>query len=288
MVERGNSNLKNCNSCFLIASDALKALRKLPDKYFSAVITSPPYWGIRDYGVKGQIGLEDNVHQYVLNLAKVFREVKRVLKDNGTIWLNIGDSYASGNRKYRANDKKYGARSMSIRPKNPKGIKNKDLIGVPWRLAFKLQQESWYLRSDIIWYKPNAMPESVKDRPHRNHEYLFLFSKKECYYFNNEGLKNCDGSKMRSVWKIARNSYNGNHFATFPESLVLPCIKSSTKKYDYVLDPFCGVGTVGKICNKLNRGFVGIDLNKEYINEAQKVIVTSTEILMNELKTFLS
>ena len=147
------------------------------------IVTSPPYWGLRDYGIKGQIGLEEKLQQYINKLVSVFAEAKRVLRDDGVFWLNIGDGYTSGNRGYRAPDKKNPARAMSVRPDTPEGLKPKDLLGIPWRLALALQADGWFLRSDIIWNKPNAMPESVKDRPTRSHEYVFMFTKKEKYYY---------------------------------------------------------------------------------------------------------
>src|SRR5215831_11086308 len=152
-------------------------IRKLPTDFFRCCITSPPYWGLRDYNADGQIGAEDDPHDYIKRLVSIFEEVHRVLTADGTLWLNIGDSYTSGNRGYRAPDKKNPVRAMSYRAKTPRGLKPKDLVGIPWRVAFALQETGWYLRSDIIWEKPNCMPESVKDRPTRAHEYIFLFSK---------------------------------------------------------------------------------------------------------------
>ncbi len=258
-------------SSSLILGDSLSILPTLSDKSIDCIITSPPYWGLRDYGTKDQIGLEHSINEYYSNLISVFTELKRILKDDGTLWLNIGDSYTSGNRKYRSVDKKNGARSMSFRPDNPVGLKNKDLIGIPWHLVFKLQEIGWYLRCDIIWHKPNAMPESVKDRPYRNHEYIFLLSKSEKYYFNNKALVNKDDSKiLRSVWSINLNKFYGNHYATFPLDLIEPCIKSSTKENEVVLDPFCGTSTVGEACVMHNRKFIGIDIKKEFIEMSKK------------------
>ena len=151
----------------IVQGDALQVLGRLPSRCVQCVVTSPPYWGLRDYGIEGQIGLEPTLKEFLGRLVAVFREVKRVLKEDGTLWLNIGDGYTSGNRRWCVTDKKNPARAMDVRPDTPEGLKPKDLLGIPWRLAFALQQDGWYLRSDIVWYKPNAMPESVKDRPTR-------------------------------------------------------------------------------------------------------------------------
>lgn len=167
------------NTSMIIEGDAIFALQRLPTASVQCIVTSPPYWGLRDYGISGQIGLEDTLQQYINKLVSVFSEAKRVLKDSGVFWLNIGDGYTSGNRGYRAPDKKNPARAMTVRPDTPEGLKSKDLLGIPWRLALALQEDGWYLRSDIIWNKPNAMPESVKDRPTRSHEYVFMLTKKK-------------------------------------------------------------------------------------------------------------
>lgn len=156
----------------LFEGDALQVLQRLPSKSVQCVVTSPPYWGLRDYNVSGQIGLEASLPQFINRLLGVFVEVRRVLRDDGVLWLNIGDSYTSGNRGWRAPDEKNPARAMSMRPGTPEGLKPKDLLGIPWRLAFALQDDGWYLRTDIVWHKPNAMPESVKDRP--VHTSIFL------------------------------------------------------------------------------------------------------------------
>jgi site-specific DNA-methyltransferase (adenine-specific) len=236
------------------------------------VVTSPPYWGLRDYGIEGQIGLEPTLPQFLNRLVAIFAEVRRVLKPDGLLWLNIGDGYTSGNRGYRAPDRKNPARAMTVRPDTPEGLKPKDLLGIPWRLAFALQEDGWYLRSDIVWHKPNAMPESVADRPTRAHEYLFMFSKSEHYYYDRKAVqekgnhgrpRNC-----RSMWKIPTQAFPGAHFATFPPALVAPCILASTKPDDFVLDPFFGSGTVGLVCLRHRRRYVGIELHPEYIQLA--------------------
>lgn len=256
----------------IIEGDSLHVLNVIPSNSVQCVITSPPYWGMRDYGIKGQIGLESTLPQFINHLVSVFSEVKRVLKDDGVLWLNIGDSYTSGNRRYRATDKKNPARAMSVRPETPDGLKPKDLQGIPWRLAFALQDDGWYLRSDIIWNKPNAMPESVKDRPTRSHEYIFMLTKSEQYCYNYDAVKEIGKNgklrNRRSVWDIRTKPFSEAHFATFPTELIEPCIRASSESGDYVLDPFFGAGTVGVVCNQENRNYVGIELNPDYIQLA--------------------
>jgi site-specific DNA-methyltransferase (cytosine-N4-specific) len=259
----------------IVIGDALQVLKSYASNAFRCCVTSPPYWGLRDYGISDQIGAEFDLSNYIRNLASIFREVYRVLTIDGTLWLNIGDSYTSGNRTWRDPDRKNPARAMEYRPPTPKGLKPKDLIGVPWRLAFALQDDGWYLRSDIIWYKPNCQPESVKDRPTRAHEYLFLFSKSQDYYYDHAAIKepgNARGTtrNRRSVWAVPTRPFPGAHFATFPPDLVEPCVLASTKRGDVVLDPFFGSGTVGEVCQKLGRTFVGIDISPDYVDLAMK------------------
>lgn len=264
----------------ILGGDAQDVLARLPDRSVQSIVTSPPYWGLRDYGIEGQIGLEASVESFLDKLVAVFREARRVLKDEGTLWLNIGDSYTSGNRGWRAPDKKNPARAMSVRPETPAGLKPKDLIGVPWRLAFALQKDGWYLRSDIVWNKPNAMPESVKDRPTRSHEFLFLLTKNEHYLYNsNAVLENRDDGQgkrnRRSVWSINTEPFRDAHFATFPPALIEPCILAGTNPGDYVLDPFFGSGTVGVVCGWRSRNFIGIELNPDYLSLAARRIAGS-------------
>ncbi len=262
----------------IIRGDALENLRKFKANYFKCCVTSPPYWGLRDYGDPHQIGAEQEMQDYIDNLVRVFREVKRTLTEDGTLWLNIGDSYTSGNRAWRDADRKNPARAMSYRPPTPPGLKPKDLIGIPWRLAFALQSDGWYLRSDIIWHKPNCQPESVKDRPTRCHEYMFLLSKSEKYNYVYDELVEPSKSKngfrnRRTVWSINTEPYHYAHFASFPKELVRPCILASANENDIVLDPFFGSGTVGVVCLELNRRFVGIELKPEYVEIARKRIM---------------
>lgn len=253
----------------IIVGDTRHELRKLPSSVFHCCVTSPPYWGLRDYGCEAQIGAEPTLDAYVASLVEVFRDVRRVLREDGTLWLNLGDAYTSGNRTWRDTDKKNPARAMSYRPPTPKGLKPKDLIGVPWRLAFALQADGWYLRSDIIWYKPNCQPESVKDRPTQSHEYIFLLSKSQDYHYDGHAIRELakDGKTLRNrrtVWDIHTEPYTGAHFAVFPKALVRRCILAGSPSGGWVLDPFFGSGTVGAVCVEERRQCVGIELKDEY------------------------
>ena len=264
----------NAHEVKILQGDSRRALSKMPDNTFQCCITSPPYWGLRDYGIAGQIGAEMDPTAYIKDLVDIFREVRRTLKDNGTLWLNIGDSYTSGNRKWRDTDKKNPARAMSYRPPTPEGLKPKDLIGIPWRLALALQDDGWYLRSDIVWNKPNCQPESVKDRPTRSHEYVFLMSKSKTYHYDFEAIKepstNGGGPKnRRTVWDINTNGFHGAHFAVFPPELVRTCMHAGSMRGSTVLDPFFGAGTVGVVCMEEQRECVGIELNPEYVKIAK-------------------
>ncbi len=261
----------------IIEGDSRKALAGIPDNTFQCCVTSPPYWGLRDYGIDGQIGAENDPDAYIADLVGIFREVRRTLREDGTLWLNIGDSYTSGDRRWRAPDKKNAGRAMSYRAPTPKGLKPKDLIGVPWRLALALQSDGWFLRSDIVWNKPNCQPESVKDRPTRAHEYIFLMSKSESYFYDYESIKepstNGSGPKnRRTVWNINTNGFHGAHFAVFPPGLVRLCIQAGSRHGGLILDPFFGSGTVGVVCREYQRQCVGIELNPEYVQIALKRI----------------
>ncbi|MDT8447105.1 MAG: site-specific DNA-methyltransferase [bacterium] len=256
----------------IFVGDALQVLSRLPAESVQAVITSPPYWGLRDYGIEGQIGLEPSLPEFLQHLVSVFDEVYRVLKQDGSLWLNIGDGYTSGNRGYRAPDKKNSARAMSVRPDTPEGLKPKDLVGIPWKLAFALQESGWYLRSDIVWNKPNAMPESVRDRPTKSHEYLFLLTKSEKYFYNGGAIKEVGTNGIlrnrRTVWHVNTQAFAMAHFATFPVSLIEPCILASTEPGQIILDPFFGAGTVGLAAESYQRKYIGIELNPEYVEMA--------------------
>ncbi len=261
----------------ILVGDSRQLLKDIPDQSFQMCVTSPPYWGLRDYGIEGQIGAETTVDAYYADLVAIFREVRRTLRDDGTLWLNIGDSYTSGGRTWRDTDAKNIARGMDYRAPTPEGLKPKDLIGVPWRLAFALQADGWYLRTDIIWHKPNGQPESVKDRPTRSHEYVFLFSKNERYFYDWEAIKEPtkDGNGERSrrtLWSINTEPYTGAHFAVFPPELVRLCILAGSTPGSVVLDPFLGSGTTGMVALQHGRGFVGIELKAEYAALARERI----------------
>jgi DNA modification methylase len=261
-------------------------------------VTSPPYFGLRDYGHDGQIGLEQTPDEYIAAMVEVFRCVRDVLADDGTLWLNIGDSYAgagySNHKGTGGTQREDGGKQRHL---SGTGCKNKDLIGIPWMLAFALRADGWYLRQDIIWHKPNPMPESVRDRCTKAHEYIFLLSKSERYFFDSAamrepgvmpaGTKGAKGSaerqgqkgvnarppeykiydgfrNRRSVWTVTTKPYKGAHFATFPPALIEPCIMAGSRSGDVVLDPFMGSGTTAMVARKLNRKYIGCELNESY------------------------
>ncbi|MBE9238891.1 site-specific DNA-methyltransferase [Anabaena aphanizomenioides LEGE 00250] len=274
---------------FLINGEALDALKKLPDSLVQTVVTSPPYYGQRDYGKEKQIGIEESADEYINRLLEIFEEVKRVLKEDGTLWLNVGDKYIDGN-----------------------------LAGLPWKLALALKERGWILRSDIIWYKPNAMPSSVKNRPTTDHEYIFLLAKSSKYYYDADAIREphvtfSENSKMRggrnhlgkkggtpeqgknagnsnlhngrwdqafhpkgrnkrTVWEVPLSKFRDAHFAVFPEQLIEPCILAGSSEGGIVLDPFFGSGTVGLVAMKKGRKFIGIDINEDYCQIASKRI----------------
>lgn len=256
----------------IVIGDSRSALRRFPSELVQTTVTSPPYWSLRDYDIEGQIGLEPSLDSYIADLVDVFEGVRRVTREDGTLWLNIGDSYTSGGRTWRAPDRKNPVRAMDVRPPTPPGLKPKDLIGVPWRLAFALQAAGWYLRADIVWHKPNCQPESVKDRPTRSHEYLFLFSKSERYTYDHSAVRGPNDRNVRTVWDVNTQAYKDAHFATFPPSLVEPCVALATGVEDIVLDPFLGSGTTGLTALTLGRRFVGIELNPDYVEMAERRI----------------
>jgi DNA modification methylase len=288
----------------IINSDCIEGMRVLPEKSIHTCVTSPPYYGLRDYGEDGQIGLEETPDAYVKRLVEVFREVRRVLKDDGTLWLNLGDSYngASTNRTGQNgyNDGRTN-RTSRFSTGGVDGLKPKDLIGIPWRVAFALQTDGWFLRQDIIWHKPNPMPESVTDRCTKAHEYIFLLSKSGKYYFDNEAIKEDTGKEggaprlfgakkqegtlrhdvgrdfvddgtrnKRSVWTVTTKPYSGAHFATFPQDLIVDCIKAGCPKDGIVLDPFMGAGTTAVVARKLGRNYIGTELNPDYVAIAEQ------------------
>lgn len=279
----------------IICADAVEGLRSLPDSSISMCVTSPPYYGLRDYGSDQQIGTEETPAAYIERLVAVFREVRRVLREDGTLWVNIADCYAGSGKAVWD------------------GIKPKDMIGIPWMLAFALRADGWYLRSDIIWNKINCLPESVRDRPTKSYEHIFLLSKSPRYFFDADAIKEpiteesrkryqrgrSEGSKYgvfsgdqsingsdygermrgqklrnkRDIWHISTNSYRmDGHFAMFPEKLVEPCILAGSQEGGIVLDPFFGSGTTGAVAKRLGRRFIGIDLNPDYCRMAQQRI----------------
>lgn len=269
------------------SGDVREKLTSFPDETFHCCVTSPPYWGMRDYGYGGQIGAEETIEEYITNLVSCFREVRRVLRSDGTFWLNIANTYTSGGRAWRDRDVKNQGRAMSYRPDTPEGLKPKDLIGVAWMLAMALQRDGWYLRSDIIWYKPNCQPESVKDRVTVSHEYLFMLSKSENYYFNQEAIKEAtaDGrgrKNKRTVWQINTEPCQEAHFAVFPRALVRPCILAGSPKDGIVLDPFFGSGTVGVVAIETGRRCIGIEVKPDYVDIAKQRLQGMPPMLFTE------
>ena len=282
----------------ILCGDALEQLRTLEPDSVHTCVTSPPYYNLRDYGMAGQIGAEATPEEYIENLVKVFREVQRVLRPNGTLWINIGDSYAtrSGAQPPANTRNIHGHTAKQL----PTGYKYKDLMGIPWMLAFALRTDGWHLRQDIIWAKPNCMPESVRDRCTKSHEYIFLLSKSDRYYFDAAAisepiaeinvtryLKSFGGKgyrnevpnlrrNKRDVWIIGTGGFKGAHFAVFPEKLVEPCILAGCPEGGLVLDPFAGSGTTGVVAKHLARNFIGIELNPEYCRMADERIRAAT------------
>jgi len=298
--------------------DCLEGLKQLDDNSINCCVTSPPYWGLRDYGVEGQLGLESTPEEYVSKIVEVFREVKRVLRKDGTLWLNLGDSYYNYRPgKGQALVKQTVSKTKQDLPDTcPRrgnklvGLKEKDLVGIPWMVAFALRADGWYLRQDIIWHKPNPMPESVTDRCTKSHEYIFLLAKSAQYYYDNEAIKEkavsgtdvgilrskkqatCnhpsilkrqkenidsrtagDGNRnKRSVWTVSTKPFPEAHFAVFPPALIEPCILAGCPVEGVVLDPFMGSGTTGMVAAMHQRNFIGFELNPEYCKMAEKRI----------------
>jgi site-specific DNA-methyltransferase (cytosine-N4-specific) len=262
----------------MIIGDSRQALDTLDKGLFRTCITSPPYWQLRDYDALDQIGV-NGLMDYIVELGDIFEKVRNCLADDGTLWLNLGDTYAGGggyspgspsNVKGSKQSTNRGALAKS-RPV-PEGRKRKDLLGVPWLAAFELQRRGWYLRADVIWEKTNCLPESVTDRPVRSHEYVFLFSKKPKYFFNAEVLyetkTNGEGKRNgRSVWSIPKQVSGSQHTAVFPEELVRRCLLSSTEVGDRALDPFMGSGTVQRVARKFDRKSIGIEINEDYTRD---------------------
>ena len=358
----------------ILEGNCLDTLKQLPDQCVNTCITSPPYWGLRDYGTATwiggdpncnhmrdskvnpngntdtghkamfdqenavgdaiyksecpkcgakrkdqQLGIEETPDQFVKNLVNVFREVRRVLKDDGTVWLNLGDSYCGTGHKKDSIDplisggKARNGQKFALNNKI-EGLKSKDLVGIPWKVAFALQADGWYLRQDIIWHKPNPMPESVKDRCTKSHEYIFLLSKNAHYYFDQEAIKegtttkdniirNRDETKLnntpgrtrmeglktneyetknkRSVWTVTTKPYSEAHFATYPHDLIIPCIKAGCPENGTVLDPFGGSGTTAQVAAQLNRNAILCELNPEYIKIANQRLLDSLGMFLD-------
>ena len=256
----------------LLCGDAQDALSLLPDESIQTVLTSPPYWSLRDYDVEDQIGRNDRLDAYIESVVNAFQEMRRVLRTDGTIWLNVGDSYTSGNRTYRAPDRKNRARAMQVRPRTPKGLKPKDLIGVPWRLAFALQDAGWWVRSEIIWYKPNAHPESVRDRPTKAHETVFLLSKEKNYYYNIEAIRGPRGRRLRTVWELPTepvkraNGWNDDHPAMMPMTLARRCVSITSCQDSVILDPYAGSGTTLLAAREEGLRWVGIEIKPSFVD----------------------
>lgn len=293
-----------------LCGDSLTVLKTLSDQQVQTCVTSPPYYGLRDYGMPEQIGLEETPEQYVQRLVEVFREVRRVLRDDGTLWLNLGDSYA-GSQQYGGDGSKNTLTKGGKHPTAYTGIYHnykrsptlppKNLIGIPWRVALALQADGWILRSDIIWHKTNAMPESVKDRPTKAHEYVFLLAKNEKYFYDAEAIREpaikgsanagsrnyrayavsgrlhegqssqniADGRNKRSIWSIPTKPYKEAHFAVMSPELARLCILAGSSPGSVVLDPFSGAGTTALVASQLQRQYIGIELNPNYIYLAQ-------------------
>lgn len=298
--------------------DALDVLRTLPDGCVQTCVTSPPYFGLRNYGIDGQIGLEETPELYVERLVGVFREVRRVLRNNGTAWVNLGDSF-SGNRGNTSDhpgfdnkSAKGGATLAFSSKKITPGLKPKDLIGIPWMVAFALRADGWYLRSDIVWAKSNPMPESVTDRPTKSHEYIFLLSKSQRYYYDADAIREPHqtstnfrnqrtekygfargsavgdgfreynhplGRNKRDVWTVATHPFSGSHFATFPPALIEPCILAGAPEGGIVIDPFAGTSTTGMVSLRRGRRYIGIEIKLEYAEMGRNRIIDDAPLL---------
>jgi site-specific DNA-methyltransferase (adenine-specific) len=282
------------NTHKIILGDCITGMKTLPDGCVQTCITSPPYFGLRDYqGGEAEIGQEDTVDGYVQKMVEVFREVRRILRDDGTLWLNLGDSYMSAKNCAPPPQTQGGQRGMPsdfvpANRKDQKGLKTKDLIGIPWRVAFALQADGWYLRQDIIWHKPNPMPESVEDRCTKAHEYIFLLSKKPHYYYDHEAVKETTVSggekkNKRSVWTVNAKGYKGAHFAVYPENLIQPCVLAGCPAGGTVFDPFTGSGTTAVVALKNGRNYIGTELNSEYVQIAEARIKESVPQTLEEI-----
>lgn len=306
----------------IMVGDAVSRLRELPDGVVRTCVTSPPYWGLRDYGNDGQLGLEPTPQEFVENLCEVFDEVGRVLADDGTLWVNLGDSYGSPSAGRNDFDHRADGKTGGMSSKHKKRavkhvqstIRSKDLVGIPWRFAFAMQDRGWYLRQDIIWAKPNPMPESVTDRCTKSHEYVFLLTKNPTYYFDHGAIKEpaihagnvvkayksgknqteqkfrdtatgghdiavAETRNKRSVWTVNTKSYKEAHFAVYPPELITPCVLAGSAEGDTVLDPFSGSGTTGEVALTHGRNYVGVELNPDYAALSEKRITNAIGML---------
>ena len=264
----------------LLTGNCLQLINELDNDIIQTIVTSPPYWGLRDYeGEEEQLGQEETPEKYVANMTAFFRLCKRTLKDDGTVWINIGDTYFGakgghweGGNSITSDETGHNYRMHRKAPPKHKRLKTKDLCGVPWMLAFSMQKDGWYLRQDIIWHKPNPMPEAVTDRCVKSHEHIFLFSLKPRYYFDHEAIQekaagsqpNEEFRNKRDVWTINTAQSGEAHFAVFPTRIPELCIKAGTKEGDTVLDPFMGSGTTALVAQKLGRKWIGFELNDKY------------------------
>ena len=334
----------------IMNGDSLTELKRLEKESIQTVVTSPPYWGLRDYGtadwdggdkdcehkpvfkphpsatvgndikdigksyyrdyckdcgakrIDDQIGIESTPKEYVQNMVNLFKKIRRVLKKDGTVWLNLGDSYIGGGKGWEWSKEgtiqknhidagvKYGKPTGKI-----EGLKPKDLAGIPWRVAFALQEDGWWLRSDIIWHKPNPMPESVTDRPTKSHEYIFLLTKSKDYYYDQDAIRDGYAEEMdqlgrnkRDVWTVNTKAYPQAHFAVYPERLILDCIKAGSKEGDIVLDPFSGSGTTGRVACKNNRFYIGIELNPDYAELSKRELARTVGASVSQAKDIKS
>lgn len=278
----------------ILIGDVRKRLADLSDNSVQCCVTSPPYWGLRDYGHDDQIGLEQTPDKYVAEMVEVFREVRRVLRDDGTLWLNLGDSYATGAGKVGdhpgGGDQGANWQGATTSPNRMplQGFKPKDLVGIPWRVALALQADGWWLRQDIIWHKPNPMPESVQDRCTKAHEYVFLLTKSGRYSYDAEAIHepalsqgDATGRNRRSVWTITTKPYKGAHFAVMPPELAETCIKAGSAEGDTVLDPFGGAGTTALVADRLERDAIMIEINPEYAQLARDRVQRDSPMFAN-------
>ena len=303
----------------IIVGDCMNVIKDIPEKSIDCCITSPPYWGLRNYDQDDQIGLEESPDEYVAKMVELFRGVHHALKDDGTLWLNLGDSYVAGATGSLGNhtgseygfDSSHKTQQEGFRRPDKKvdGLKSKNLVGIPWRVAFALQADGWYLRQDIIWHKPNPMPESVTDRCTKAHEYIFLLTKNQKYHYDNEAIKEdalyagvprggstnryeqnnfggdnkqYDTKNKRSVWSVPVKPYKIAHFATYPEDLIEPCVPAGCRQGGTILDPFAGAGTTGLVAKKNGCNFIGIELNPDYAEIARKRIESEQRGLFYE------